>query len=428
MARMRFDELNKISQEEIVESQDVLNIDEFFDDMYLSESEKEERKDLAKNLFVILNAILAIIKTNQVLGNPHDENYYIDYIVSNLEGIYDRLFGKGKYNNQIEAFANDFVNTTMAHIDEPFYTSVDRATINAETQAYNKYQYDEAVRTGKKYKTWITKHDKKVRYDHQEVDGIKLPIKEPFDVGGSLLMFPTDMSLDAHLKQICNCRCVCRYDGTDEVENTEKSNDIPLYRQVKGSNIIIEPLKIPRSEKIANYISSDDIRISFKEITFDSSFDKLSFEVQKEVAQALDFMSATFGKDALPRYISVENLSNAYGITRTLYRKIILSDSLKLSDALFVTCHECCHLLDYNKGTIAESVYREAYKNLGLRENSKQLKSYLFNVLGPDLYKIYTKNKNYTEIFAWCFEDALYDSSNPLSVQVFNVTKERYSQ
>lgn len=215
MAQMRFDQLNNISQEEIVESSNVMEIDDFFDGMYLSESEKEERKDLAKSLFIILNAILAIIKTNQVLGDPHDTTYYVDYIVSDFESIYNRLFGNKTYSAQIEKFANDFVETTIAHIDEPFYTSVDRAKINAENQAnnvYNKSQYDMAVETGKKFKTWITKHDKRVRHDHQDVDSVRLPIEIPFDVGGSQLMFPTDMSLSAHYKQICNCRCVCTYD------------------------------------------------------------------------------------------------------------------------------------------------------------------------------------------------------------------------
>ena len=157
MATMKIDQLNSPT-EEIVEKKNIVPIDEYFDDMYLTESEKEERKDLAKNLYVILSAILAIIKANEVLKNSHDIEYYKDYVTSNLETLFDNVFGPGSYRSLIENFANEFVDSTMRHIDTPYFTSDDRAIVNAENQSnsfYNRKQYDNAVKEGKTKKSGL---------------------------------------------------------------------------------------------------------------------------------------------------------------------------------------------------------------------------------------------------------------------------------
>lgn len=213
MATMKIDQLNS-PIEQVVESRNVIPIDEFFDEMYLTESEKEERKDLAKNIYLILSAILAIIKANEVLNNPHDTEYYKDYITSNLEIVFDNVFGSGSYRSLIENFANEFVDSTMRHIDTPYFTSDDRAIVNAEQQSngvYNKKQYEDALASGKTHKQWVTMHDQRVRKSHIAADGQEVEIKKPFMVGDSELLFPCDESFGAHLKEICGCRCTCIY-------------------------------------------------------------------------------------------------------------------------------------------------------------------------------------------------------------------------
>ena len=211
MATMKIDQLNSPT-EQVVDNRNIIPIEEYFDDMYLTESEKEERKDLAKNLYVILSAILTIIKANEVLKNPHDTEYYKDYITSNLEIVFDNVFGPGSYRSLIENFANEFVDSTMRHIDTPYFTSDDRAIVNAENQSnsiYNRRQYDNAVRDGKTKKKWVTMHDKRVRKAHEEADGQEIDINKPFEVGGEELDFPCDPLAGA--KNTVNCRCICLY-------------------------------------------------------------------------------------------------------------------------------------------------------------------------------------------------------------------------
>jgi hypothetical protein len=55
---------------------------------------------------------------------------------------------------------------------------------------------------------WISSRDDRVRETHQDADGQRKPLDEPFEVGGSLLMHPGDSSLGADGKELICCRCV----------------------------------------------------------------------------------------------------------------------------------------------------------------------------------------------------------------------------
>lgn len=238
MATMKIDQLNS-PVEQVVEPSNVLDIDTFFDEMYLSDSEIEERKDLAKNIYTILAAILAIIKANEVLKNSHDIAYYKDYVIDSMSSLYKGVFNSNKYQSQIESFANDFVDSTMRHIDTPYFTSDDRAIVNAEQQSnaiYNQEQYQQAVASGKTRKTWVTMHDQRVRKNHDAADGQEVDIDKPFEVGDSELMFPCDLSLGANLREICNCRCVVVYSGENDSKSGKDLSDSPTIKNAYLSN------------------------------------------------------------------------------------------------------------------------------------------------------------------------------------------------
>lgn len=212
-ATMKSDELN-IVQEQIIEKRNIIPIEQFFDEMYLTESEKAERKDLANGILLVLVAILTIIKTNEVLKNKHDIEYYKGYVDSNLRSLFSVTFPGNDYSNSIKSFANDFIDVTMRNLDTEYFTSEDRAIVNAENtsnSAYNKHQYDEAIRTGKTIKKWVTKHDKRVRKTHEAVDGQEVAIDKLFEVGGYEMAFPMDKSHGAHSKECIGCRCVVIY-------------------------------------------------------------------------------------------------------------------------------------------------------------------------------------------------------------------------
>lgn len=58
-------------------------------------------------------------------------------------------------------------------------------------------------------KNWISTGDRRTRPTHRTAGATQrdIPYANPFEVGGSLLMFPGDPSLGAAAKEIINCRC-----------------------------------------------------------------------------------------------------------------------------------------------------------------------------------------------------------------------------
>lgn len=91
-----------------------------------------------------------------------------------------------------------------------WYLSEDRAILNGEDQAnyiLDHTELVEALENGYTKKGWLSMRDRRVRDTHREVDGTVLPIEEPFEVGGYLMMTPKDDSMGAPDEEIANCRC-----------------------------------------------------------------------------------------------------------------------------------------------------------------------------------------------------------------------------
>jgi len=56
------------------------------------------------------------------------------------------------------------------------------------------------------YKQWVARHDERTRSTHAAADGQRVPLDEPFNVGGSALMHPGDRQ--GAIGETINCRCV----------------------------------------------------------------------------------------------------------------------------------------------------------------------------------------------------------------------------
>lgn len=89
----------------------------------------------------------------------------------------------------------------------------ERANIIALNEAnwrWNNEEFFEAKKT-KKTKTWHTALDEKVRMAHVAMEGVTIPVDEPFHVGASLMMYPTDSSMGASINELANCRCTVSF-------------------------------------------------------------------------------------------------------------------------------------------------------------------------------------------------------------------------
>ena len=91
------------------------------------------------------------------------------------------------------------------------WLSQDRANLIALNEAnwkWNNEEYFDAQENNKT-KIWHTALDERVRLTHISLEGVELPINEPFHVGSSLMQFPCDPN--GAMSEIANCRCTLEY-------------------------------------------------------------------------------------------------------------------------------------------------------------------------------------------------------------------------
>lgn len=115
-----------------------------------------------------------------------------------------------EYRIQAAKFAADAIAATSRHKDDPYYYSEDRARLMAEDQSNfinDIKDLEDAVADGYAYKTWETVGDNRVRATHAEIEGLTIPIEEPFELAGGLMMGPHDESLGVDDSEVVMCRC-----------------------------------------------------------------------------------------------------------------------------------------------------------------------------------------------------------------------------
>lgn len=201
------DELNILSQKDSYRS---TPYEQYFGEMSLSKEEKERRIELAKQLeAVFLATFILIYKKN------YTNNQALDYLQRKYEDTMSNFSGiDKKLKSYIRSISQDIIDTTVKNIDSDYYTSCDRAMFIAENEAnstMNYLQFEEAVKSGRKNKKWVDIRDNRERKSHLEIGGTVIPIKEPFRIGNSLMMYPKDSSLGADAGEIVNCRCSVMY-------------------------------------------------------------------------------------------------------------------------------------------------------------------------------------------------------------------------
>lgn len=214
-----------------VSSYDELNIrpnnrrsepyEEYFGKMSISDKEKKERIAFSEQMEEVVLYILSLIETTIESGETNMEyiqtqfyDKYLDVIASYmLIDTYIKQYALDVTKQIIDATFERFSSEDKSITDD-YYLSNDRAMFISECEAnsiLNYRQYSKALKSGKTKKTWIDVGDKRERKTHLEVGGITIPINEPFSVGYSLLMFPTDHSLGASADEIVNCWCSIQY-------------------------------------------------------------------------------------------------------------------------------------------------------------------------------------------------------------------------
>ena len=201
--------ITKIDKVNKVGGRVAIPYERFFGEMPITEKQKKEREEAAEDFeldMLFLFALLAYEHDRAVLVREFQRRYRE---TARKHGGNDEAMDD--YANKVSV---EIVDTTLRHEDEEFWTSEDRAIIVAENEANTVRNYADwmkAKEEGKTTKTWLTMLDDRVRSDHVMAEGQRVPIDEPFVVGGDFMMYPRDRSLGASEEQIAGCRCHMRF-------------------------------------------------------------------------------------------------------------------------------------------------------------------------------------------------------------------------
>ncbi len=260
MGLTNFDELNTLSTTETTKDdrrkaiRKKIPIHDYFENMQISEEEKEKRVRLANLLLADVLFLFALSRRNRdtrYLSETFQKRYLSSvkkvtepdqkmqrYIRKVCDSIVKTTLKSGKDDGKKQGEA--LTDSDVIKVSQDSYAvSIERATSVAENEAntiLNGEEYSNAVKNGCTKKRWKSYRDERVRADHADVDGQVVDISRPFRVGKYMMMYPKDDSLGAGLEEIVNCRCSVEYIGelhevkkdTEEVtalKNDEKKED-----------------------------------------------------------------------------------------------------------------------------------------------------------------------------------------------------------
>lgn len=235
MGLTNFDELNTLSTTETTKDdrhkaiRKKIPIHDYFENMQISEEEKEKRVRLANLLLADVLFLFALSKRNQ------DKQYLSEAFQKRyLSSVQKVTEPDQKMQRYIRKVCDSIVKTTLkSGLDDgkkqgealtdsdaikvsqdSYAVSIERATSVAENEAnaiLNGEEYSNAVKNGCTKKRWKSYRDERARADHADVDGQVVDISRPFRVGKYMMMYPKDDSLGAGLEEIVNCRCSVEY-------------------------------------------------------------------------------------------------------------------------------------------------------------------------------------------------------------------------
>ena len=204
-----FDELNQM-----VGYKRSMPIDKYFDEMRISRQQKQLRKQLAERLQGEFDYIMAYLFYLQMNDAPVGKMDIVDEIMGRYQSAVGNLIPMDLYLTQrIAQTSLEVVDATYRHTDDPYFFSRDRSRLISENESNTLYSYDEFNEESltARAKEWLTIMDGKERDSHAEVNGVIIPIDEPFELQGGYADYPRDMSYGISDDEVINCRCSLRF-------------------------------------------------------------------------------------------------------------------------------------------------------------------------------------------------------------------------
>ena len=256
------------------------------------------------------------------------------------------------------------------------------------------------------------------RDSHAALNGVVIPENKKFrTIWGNELRYPGDPSAPA--KEIINCHCDLIPDVLLPGENTDaRLKNAPKSDIIKGEERVeTAPEKAAAIEKEFRY--TDAWGDAFSPIDR-ASFAAMPTDAQEQAAAGIRKAKELFRLDTLPERISFGDTRGAFGMYSEKNRTLTLSRARckDPAEAYSTMVHELTHYYDQKSGHIAESVYKQALKELGLRANSKQSYTLMRETIG--LFND-TDIGDAHEIFAFGIEKAVSGRGNALAKKMLEI-------
>ena len=254
------------------------------------------------------------------------------------------------------------------------------------------------------------------RDSHAALNGVEIPENEKFrTIWGNELRYPGDP--EAPASEVINCFCVL----IPDVKLPPENDGLRLKKEGKSGIIEGEGSPENAAEK-KEFRYTDAWGDSFSPIDR-ASFAAMPTDAQEQAAAGIRKAKELFGLDTLPEKISFGDTRGAYGMYSEKSRTLTLSRARckDPAEAYSTMVHELTHYYDHKRGHIAESVYKQALKEMGLRANSREAKKYVFQLI----HDSYSEKEKPCEILAFSIEKAVLGSKNALAKKILEIIERK---
>ena len=181
--------------------------------------------------------------------------------------------------------------------------------------------------------------------------------------------------------------------------------------------------KLDSSQAIVDYFKyTDRDGDSYSPIT--AAFGKFKLDVQKEIAEGIEWARVTYKLNRLPLEITRNTpKDNAYGTYNPDGHVMTFRPSLKLNEAFVTSVHEMTHFANSTLKIDATEIYERALKNLGLTKRSKPAQNMQHSIVGA--FNDSDDWKTPSELLAYSLEKYATNKLNKLSAEISRLWLER---
>ncbi len=154
---------------------------------------------------------MQILSTSQTSYEKIINDVASEYLQGDIPLNYDEIANEAKkeLNKNATSRAKTIsITETQNAAENAKFTEAERIY---REDLYENYNDEILFENEDSTKDWETVGDDRVRPIHEEADGQRVNINDPFEVGGEFLMYPRDDSLGASESNIIRCRCSATY-------------------------------------------------------------------------------------------------------------------------------------------------------------------------------------------------------------------------